>query len=926
MYPMSEPDTPEAQFGANMSRGQQRRFNRRLNRFIGDIPIPMNGLMPAGIVTYPMLNSMQGYMPATGSYQGGPRLANIDVRRTGLFGRPKEYTITFANEVMYNPTLRKQVVKQEARNRKVLTEDEVDELLKKEEEITGESTETKKAEEEKETSGKKDISSNSATSRSNTSSTRAASSGVAPVVEEEEEVVEQQAVAKSPAPWESALSASKPEWANVTFPESKTVTPKSIYSGKATPADLVYYNPDKPGYLYTYSNGNLYYKDVNNASDNFHQIKDAERIGQLNQKLRGADLFTLPSKPGYYYRQRADGSFAKFQGDPTKIGTNPKGELQISVIKPGDKNYDYLNKNKQYSFTYSGKKQFGGFTDVDSGLNKFVYGGDEGMFTLPETGGKLTNSPYFEDGGELEEMAFGGRRFMNRLYDQAFQYNQDGQGPQITGIKANRRGLFRKNYDIQFAPQQQQQGQLFIDGVPAYNYTGTGTTSTQVPDAAKPASRPSFTGSSMMAPGSKQVGGEKDNLFDGKIVKAYKNGKFIGYMEQSVAEKNNLDWNSVADEERETTEDYNTNPQTVFPGGTTFKQKGLPYFTSTGDPYTGYITPWTDLKNIEVKRRFFGPDKMTYNFGNYDPTRPLIGPGPTSTPVIPQEEWTRRQDRQAVRDELGRGYKLRQMFQDTMSSKENDRSPRLRNFIDQRRSEKLGVPFTEPMAYGGDIDYAQTGLNYPYARDPRFAPVYTDNPDFVGMSDVDLVSPDVTGMVAAPAGIIDQSVFADYNPSVGAPDITQTTAYKEAQKDPAMNVKIDPNQPNRQTQKKNLEGDFSVKGNVRKPKTNADYIRGLMMANTFGNTVLDALGERGRKAQQMQMRNRYLADNLYGSTSGYDRGTYEANSGLFRPDQMGFTGVIKYGGEANYQVGGETYMSEDQVRKFLEEGGELEFV
>ena len=41
---------------------------------------------------------------------------------------------------------------------------------------------------------------------------------------------------------------------------------------------------------------------------------------------------------------------------------------------------------------------------------------------------------------------------------------------------------------------------------------------------------------------------------------------------------------------------------------------------------------------------------------------------------------------------------------------------------------------------------------------------------------------------------------------------------------------------------------------------------------------------------------------------------------------MGFTGVVKYGGDVNYKEGGEAYMSEDQIRKFLEEGGELEFV
>lgn len=848
MYPMSDQNTPEAQFGANMSRGQQRRFNRRLNRAIGNIPIPMNGLMPSGFVTYPTLQgSGQEYMPSEGSYYGGPRLANIDVHRTGLFGRPKEYTITFANEALYNPTLRKQVIKQEARNRKVLTEDEVDELLKKEEEITGKKSETPKAEEEKEAEGRKDISSNSSSSRSNTSTVRRNTQQTQPVVEEEEETVVQQPAVQTAAPWEAALQQSqaqnKPEWLE-THPEGP-VEAKSSYSSGATPEDLYYYNPDKPGYSYLYKNNKLYYDDASNSDQDWHEIKDPSRISELNQKLRGADIFTLPGKEGFYYRQRPDGSYAKFQGDPAKHTSSTK---QVAVIKPGTSNYDYLNKNKQYSYSFSGKKmQMGGFTDEASGLSKFVYGGNE--FVLPETGGKLVNSPYFEEGGYL--------------------------------------------------PQAQ----------------------------------------------------------TGKIVKAYKNGKFVGYMNQETADKYGLDWNTANDYESDTDtdEDYNTNPQTVFPGSNTyFKQKGMPYFTGTGDPYTGYITPWTDLKSIQVKDRFFGAPKLTYNFGNYDPTAPLIGPkSSTTTPQNTQSAIIENPEGQ--RSNLY--YKTRQLFQNSSSSKEGDQSPRLRNRIDQKRSERIGVPFPEIKAYGGDMDYAQTGENYPYARDPRFAPVYTDNPDFVGMSDVDLVSGNIAGNVF---GFNNQSIATDYDPgavntvdaagniidyanydpsSVGktlhdgtiisanstTPDITQTAAYKQAQKDPAMNLKIDPNQPNRQTQKKNLVGDFSIKGKAKTPKTNEQYIDEILAFNTLFNAGLNKTGERGDAQREAQLRNRYLADNLYGSRGQYDRGTYEVNSGLYKPDEMGFTGVVKEGG-AIYKEGGTHYMSAAQVKKFLEEGGELEFV
>lgn len=909
MYPMSDPNTPEAQFGANMSRGQQRRFNRRLNRFIGNMPIPMQGMMPSGFVTYPMLQNMQQYMPVQGSYYGGPRLANIDVHRTGLFGRPKEYTITFANEALYDPTLRKQVIKQEARNRKVLTEDEVDELLKKEEEITGESTETTKAEEEKEASGKKDISSNSASSRSNTSSVRRNTQQTQPLPEAQpqpEVEAEPEPSTQSPAPWEEALqqnqAQNKPEWlethpinpmdlAMANYARDKKafnlgnypagpVEAKSSYSSDATPEDLFYYNPDKPGFSYVYKNNKLYYDDASDSKQDWHEIKDPSRISELNQKLRGADIFTLPGKEGFYYRQRPDGSYAKFQGDPAKHTSATK---QVAVIKPGTSNFDYLNKNKQYAYSFSGKKmQMGGFTDEASGLNKFVYGGDESLFTIPETGGKLINSPFFEEGGS---------------------YMQEGGG-----------GLTKYQYAGETRDHYNRSQGLIIE----HSYAGMNDV---------------WNGKQWVGSSDSKDGQNNDQ--NGKIVKAYKNGKFVGYMTQETADKHGLDWNTANDYDSDTDEDYNTNPQTVFPGGNTyFKQKGMPYFTGTGDPYTGYITPWTDLKSIQVKNRLFGAPKLTYNFGNYDPTAPLIGPkSTTTTPQNTQTALTEKPENQ--RSDLY--YKTRQLFQNTMSGKEGDQSPKLRNWIDQKRSEKMGVPFPEIKAYGGDMDYAQTGENYPYAQDPRFAPVYTDNPDFVGMSDVDLVSGNIAGNVF---GFNNQSIATDYDPGAvntvdaagniidfeaATPDITQTAAYKQAEKDPAMNLKIDPNQPNRQTQKKNLVGDFSIKGKAKTPKTNEQYIDELLAFNTLANKSLNKTGERGDAQREAQLRNRYLGDSLYGSTGQYDRGTYEINSGLFRPDQMGFTGVVKEGGTI-YKEGGTHYMSADQVKKFLEEGGELEFV
>lgn len=961
MYPMSDSNTPEAQFGANMSRGQQRRFNRRLNRAIGNIPIPTNGLMPSGFVTYPTLQgSGQEYMPSEGSYYGGPRLANIDVHRTGLFGRPKEYTITFANEALYNPTLRKQVIKQEARNRKVLTEDEVDELLKKEEEITGKKSETPKAEEEKEAEGRKDISSNSSSSRSNTSTVRRNTQQTQPVVEEEEETVAQQPAVQTAAPWEAALQQSqaqnKPEWLEThpNYPEGP-VEAKSSYSSGATPEDLYYYNPDKPGYSYLYKNNKLYYDDASNSDQDWHEIKDPSRISELNQKLRGADIFTLPGKEGFYYRQRPDGSYAKFQGDPAKHTSSTK---QVAVIKPGTSNYDYLNKNKQYSYSFSGKKmQMGGFTDEASGLSKFVYGGNE--FVLPETGGKLVNSPYFEEGGSY--MQEGGPQESNLFYN---QYLKDLQDPENFSPESARIAYDRRNDYYQDYLDRKAKGVSEVDNIRAFNsnakciadecdlkiptYEELNRPQVQFTAPIQQPASPEFvvqpsavpqipsaqrryaydrktlknilgieprtghwvesTTPSDLSMVNKKYGG-LPKAQTGKIVKAYKNGKFVGYMNQETADKYGLDWNTANDYESDTDtdEDYNTNPQTVFPGGYA-KQKGLPYDPSTGETYYGGFSPYGQVDKIDVtKTRLLSgaPKRYTMYYTDYFPTD-----GGMNKPVTDTTNKTLDNNAPAetFEDNKNFGSRLRDFGYKLMpKGMDVSNEPKLRNWIDQKRSEKMGVQFPEIKAYGGDMDYAQTGENYPYMLDPRFYP--------------DVLSDDELDSVVKEAGNLD-TTKSDDTP-IEFDDVLKMKEYVRSQ---VNKEGIDPRTFGSKeivdpilADKKQRAVDFKVR------RTNEENLNNLFGFNTFVNAGLNKTGERGNAQREAQLRNRYLADNLYGSRGKYDRGTYEVNSGLYKPDEMGFTGVVKEGG-AIYKEGGTHYMSAAQVKKFLEEGGELEFV
>ena len=97
---------------------------------------------------------------------------------------------------------------------------------------------------------------------------------------------------------------------------------------------------------------------------------------------------------------------------------------------------------------------------------------------------------------------------------------------------------------------------------------------------------------------------------------------------------------------------------------------------------------------------------------------------------------------------------------------------------------------------------------------------------------------------------------------------------------------------------------------------------------------LDTLDKINANKQEKQLlENTTAAESNYGISNADNRGNYDPNSGLFRPDQMGSNAVVKFGGGI-YAMGGNTmdededveYMTEDQIKRFLAEGGELEYV
>ena len=513
-------ELPEEQFGGGLFGRNARRAARKLEHMM-----PMQGMSPL----------MQFY----------PGIANIDVHKRGLFGRPKQYTINFNgmpfNPMMFNttqPAAKKIDYTINPATGKPWTTEEWNTIVKS---STGKEEEVKPNQEQTTTTESTD----KPISFSN--STQATSSNT-PV---KRQVSTNRVVNTSPV---------------VTEPVVAPETSEKVINYGANPQysknaqGNLYYNPNKPGIVYTVGpNGEYMYGKQGTPSDQWKTITDKTRIGELNKELKGSSLWTLDSKPGYYYRQRNDGSYAKFEGDPKNHTQNKKS---IAIIKPGDKNYTYLNKNAKFSNVYS--KQMGGMTDQQSGLYKFFGGGEE---QIDYTDSKNVNDPYFAYGGYLHKAAVG---------------ETTGQEPAKIDYTIN------------------------------------------------PVTKKQWTAEEWEALGKKKE--ENKSPFTAEQEEYIK--KMYGQY--------------PATQQTQTTNPYlyNKNALGMFPflnvvqanrpvsyDGSWNKMVGVPYSTGTDNPFMGHIDQNTILKSIDVhKRGMFGaPKKYTLNFGNYDPTKPMIGQNQQST-------------------------------------------------------------------------------------------------------------------------------------------------------------------------------------------------------------------------------------------------------------------------------------------------------
>jgi hypothetical protein len=90
-------------------------------------------------------------------------------------------------------------------------------------------------------------------------------------------------------------------------------------------------------------------------------------------------------------------------------------------------------------------------------------------------------------------------------------------------------------------------------------------------------------------------------------------------------------------------------------------------------------------------------------------------------------------------------------------------------------------------------------------------------------------------------------------------------------------------------------------------------------ANAF-NAIAEGMDDRKREKQMMDRITN--PEFIYGVKETSDKGDYDMNSGLFRPDQTGNMRNAQIGGELNEEV----YMTDEEIEEFLANGGQLEYL
>jgi hypothetical protein len=264
-------------------------------------------------------------------------------------------------------------------------------------------------------------------------------------------------------------------------------------------------------------------------------------------------------------------------------------------------------------------------------------------------------------------------------------------------------------------------------------------------------------------------------------------------------------------------------------------------------------------------------------------------------------------------------------------------------FVNAMNSKQFGGDSNlNRFIYGDEVTKTSTGAPSPV--------VYTNNRAMEGLSDVDILTNMTNKEFTKPTTAdsfmsMSKNSWASQDSPFNKPTLDQQTGCTEDEKkDPTskcydaekygMKIQEDALGSARETTKKTYApkaGNFAVDfKNKNAYEVDAQGV--LNSANAGARGALNFFEKRGQKKANKNFYDRFTADNLYASDPIRDRGDYEANSGLYRPDEQGQTWnsrSAKYGGfmQAGGFVEGDVVdMTQEEIEEFLANGGELEMI
>ena len=224
----------------------------------------------------------------------------------------------------------------------------------------------------------------------------------------------------------------------------------------------------------------------------------------------------------------------------------------------------------------------------------------------------------------------------------------------------------------------------------------------------------------------------------------------------------------------------------------------------------------------------------------------------------------------------------------------------------------LSNPFKNPFKqFGGDLSRFVGGGNSPVT--------YTDNPAFVGMSNVD--------MLTLNEGIQGLQPSNFWNEQASFNDAVPVNTQKQPEE-----IKMDKAQLSSDQAKKAYQatpGKFSMDFKT-KNMWEVDPEGSLAVANAGIRGAAGLIDRFRNKGREQKMYEGMNAENLYAVDPSRDRGDYDTNTGLYRAADMGQTWNSRskqYGGAMDdYYEGDEIDMTEEELADFLANGGEVEYL